>query len=294
MRKLRIKLQLRSIIILFLAYFLLLANSWAQATEATKPEVKGEIKNDATSNDQNQKPSAPDGGLIGNLISSHLTDDSLLSKSIASLNSLNNSGSNAQEGATTKIINKASSVITDAIGGKKAVSLMYDPDELSGIENAIDALKNDRVYAPTGQDEDSKKPVSTDKGNARSYIYLGSILYFGPKNWVVWIDGKKVTYESNKAGQELYLTSVTNSDVGILWTMSISKWKILSGKKNEDLAPKVNSNNQIEIKFSLKSNQTYSLRSGNVTEGFQVPESAPATKDKITNSQAPASPPPSN
>ncbi len=126
MRKLRIKLQLISIIIFFLAYFLLLANSWAQATEATKPEVKGETKNDATSNDQNQKPLAPDVSLIGNLINSNLTSDSLLSKSITGLNSLNNSGPTAQEGATTKIINKASSVIIDAIGGKKPVSLIRE------------------------------------------------------------------------------------------------------------------------------------------------------------------------
>ena len=165
---------------------------------------------------------------------------------------------------------------------------MYDPDELIGIENAIDALKNDQVYAPTNQEEDIKKPATTDKGNARSYIYLGSILYFGPKNWAVWIDGKKVTYESNKTSQELYLTSVNNLDVSIIWTMSISKWKILSGKKNEDLAPKANSNNQIEIKFSLKSNQTYSLRSGNVTEGFQVPESAPATKTSSSPNPPPS------
>jgi hypothetical protein len=193
----------------------------------------------------------------------------------------------AQAGAATTIINNISNIISNTPNSQKAISLMYDDEELAGIQNAIDSFKNDRVYVPaTGQEDDNSKPVKDDKINVRSYIYLGSIMYFGPKNWAVWIDGKKVTYEDNKPSNELYLTSVTHSDASVLWTMSLSKWKILSGKKNEDLAPKVNNNNQLEIKFTLKSNQTYSLRSNNVTEGFQVPTMPQPDKNNAVSDSA--------
>jgi hypothetical protein len=304
MRKSQIKLRLSSAIIFFLAYFFILSNSWAQAADPVQPSAQAaiqpmtkaeiiqpttdaEVKSDAPpiNNDQKQ-PAKQDlttpGGFITNLIASHLTNESLLSKSAINPDALDNNASTIQE-ATTKIINNLPS--SDG-KNKKITSLMYDPDELSGIQSAIDSLKNDRVYVPAGESDDAKSKNDNKVGNIRSYIYLGSILYFGPKNWAVWIDGKKITYEDNKSSNELYLTSVTSSSVDVLWKMSISKWKILSNKKNEDSIPKANSSNQIEINFTLKSNQTYSLRSGNVTEGFQIPAAARQNKDDASNNAA--------
>ncbi len=103
--------------------------------------------------------------------------------------------------------------------------------------------------------------------SALSYIYLNSILYFPPNSWSVWVNDKKISSEDNKKTAEFYVKAIDNNEVNIIWTISISKWKILSGKKSESSAPKINKNSQVEISFRLKPNQTYILSSGTVVEG---------------------------
>ncbi len=268
MKKMRIKLLRSFIISCFFACVVTYVNSWSQAAAAPplgaiNNDIKTEAKDNpspATDNDQ-VKP-------IGNFITTLIGND--LAKTPD-----NNLGS-ATEGAAFghATASKVTGDISGLLGNnKKSMSLMYDDEELANIQNAVDSFKNDRLYIPAGGEapKDDKKPEKEGQDNIQSYIYLGSIMYFGPKNWIVWINNKKITYEDNKASNELYLISVTRSDVDILWTISISKWKILSGKKSEALAPKINNKNQVEISFKLKPNQTYVLRSDKVVEGVQMP-----------------------
>jgi len=88
----------------------------------------------------------------------------------------------------------------------------------------------------------------------------------------VWINDKKITSENNDPTKELYLRSVQKDQVKLLWKLSISKWKILSGLKSEELAPKINQDNQVEIEMTLKTNQTFILRTSEVVEGKAVME----------------------
>lgn len=272
MQKLPIKSKLYLIISCFLAYFLTLANSWPQNLDTSPAKAQTGTENNGnaalTQTNQQNLPASSD-NFITNLITPHLTDNSLLSKSITNIDPGSNTATNQE---TTKIISNTSGIINNN-QSKKNSSLMYDDDELSDIDSVIESLKNDQVYVPADKVGDSKRPVD-DKGNIKSYIYLGSIIYFGPKNWTVWIDNRKINCDDNKNDNELYLTLVTNSDVSVLWTMSISKWKILSGKKNEKLAPKINGNNQVEIRFTLKTNQTYILTADKIADGFLVPPEA--------------------
>ncbi len=53
-----------------------------------------------------------------------------------------------------------------------------------------------------------------------------------------------------------------------------TKWKIISGKKSEELAPKINSLNQVEVEFELKPNQTFTLGTNSVSEGRQIYKSS--------------------
>ena len=55
---------------------------------------------------------------------------------------------------------------------------------------------------------------------------------------------------SNKEDNELFFKNLSQDKVTIVWKLSISKWKILSGKKSEEYAPKINSANQVEVEFS--------------------------------------------
>jgi hypothetical protein len=83
---------------------------------------------------------------------------------------------------------------------------------------------------------------------------------------MVWINGKKISVSDNKTTNELYVKSIKNDEVVLVWTMGLSKWKILSGKKSDEQAP-LNSSNQAEVVFAIKVGQTYVLRTGKIFEG---------------------------
>ncbi|OFW81408.1 MAG: hypothetical protein A2887_03805 [Alphaproteobacteria bacterium RIFCSPLOWO2_01_FULL_40_26] len=171
---------------------------------------------------------------------------------------------------------------------QKAVSLMFDDEQTGNIDRAIESLKNNQVFVPeeeeAGQEgelneEEKKKKEAEDKAkqekkaeeeNEKSYIYLASVIYFTPNNWAVWINDQKITSETNKNQKELFATSVQKDRVKLRWTLSISKWKILSGRKSEEFAPKINESNQVEVEFELRPNQTFILSTTNIVEGRAV------------------------
>jgi hypothetical protein len=169
------------------------------------------------------------------------------------------------------------SVLVDRISNSffgKISSLMFDEEENDSINRAADSLKNNQIYVPNDKTEkeqdDTTKKAEEKSENEKSYIYLGSIIYFTPKDWVVWVNEKKITPENNKKENELYLRSIQKDQISLVWTLAVSKWKILSGLDSEELAPKINDNNQVEVQFDLKPNQTFILNSNNVVEGRAV------------------------
>jgi hypothetical protein len=172
--------------------------------------------------------------------------------------------------------------LDDIFSPSKLKSLMYDEDQFSNIEKAIEAMRNNQAFTPEGAEankqnaEDAKKQAEEIKSleesedNVKSYVFLSSIMYFAEKQWSLWINDKKFGAGSNSSENELYFKSVSQDKTTIVWRLSISKWKILSGKKSEEYAPKINENNQVEVEFTLKPNQTFILSSNKVVDGRAV------------------------
>jgi hypothetical protein len=214
--------------------------------------------------------------------------DETLQESVAKINN----EETPSEPATPKEEDyKESSLLKEARGGlantllgkDKPKSLMFDDQEYENLQDAIESLKNNQIYVPDGSDaneilteEGRKKSEAEEKlrkakelenqENEKSYIYLASIIYFNPKDWIIWINDKKITSKTNDPKKELYVETISKGKVSILWKLSLSKWKIISGKK-EEFAPKTNDENQIEIQFELKPNQTFILSSSKIVEG---------------------------
>lgn len=171
--------------------------------------------------------------------------------------------------------------------GNKAVSLMFDDRENDNLERAIDSLKSNQAYVPEESSEEDdpkqaaekkkdeedaaiKEKQEQDEFNKKSYIYLASIMYSTPQDWVVWINDKKITSDNNKKGKELFLKSVDKDKISVQWNVSPSKLKVLLGKRAETLNLKVNESGQIEVRFILQPNQTFVLGSNTVVEGKVV------------------------
>lgn len=184
---------------------------------------------------------------------------------------------------------KVKDALTSILIYNQTSSLMFDDEENGRIDRAIDSFKNNQIYTPEEETADGDDPKNLSKEqqakaaeaerikqeekrneeNEKSYIYLASIIYFTPRDWVVWINDKKITSETNDKEKELYLKSVQKDRVKLLWKLSMSKWKILSGRK-EEAAPTVNKDNQVETTIELKVNQTFILSTLGVVEGRAV------------------------
>lgn len=169
--------------------------------------------------------------------------------------------------------------IDEIFSPSKLTSLMYNDEQFSNIEKAIEASRNNLEFVPEGEEakklgeEEAKKQkeevedLQKNEENAKSYIYLSSIMFFSDKSWSLWINDKKFVASTNNPDSELFFKDVSQDKVTVIWKLSISKWKILSGKKSEELAPKINKDNQVEVTFSLKPNQTYILNSNKTVDG---------------------------
>lgn len=164
----------------------------------------------------------------------------------------------------------------------KLKSIMHGDEEFNNIEKAVDAMRNNIDFIPEGEElskktqedavkrEEELKKLESNEDNVKSYIYLSSIMFFGQNNWSAWVNDKKYTSSNNNENEEIFLKEISQDKIIILWKLSISKWKILSGKKSEELAPKINTNNQVEVEFTLKPNQTFILGSNKVVDGRAI------------------------
>ncbi len=235
-------------IIFTIIFFLFCVDSFAQKSDSTFAEASLPDKS-VTAPEQNKK-SNPKQELLNSSLTNQISSDNLIANILLS---------------------------------RKATSLMFDDEENDHIGRAINSLRSNEIYVPEGaeggtgdenltpeerkKNADDKKRAEENEANEKSYIYLASIIYFTPKDWAVWINQQKITHESNRWDKELYVKSIQKDRVKIVWKISLSKWKILSNSKPESEAPKVNANNQIEVEFELKQNQTFMLNTRSVVEG---------------------------
>lgn len=109
-------------------------------------------------------------------------------------------------------------------------TLMFATDELTDIQSRI------------GQGEASVGAASTN-GVENASLYLSSILYFSPTDWIVWVNG--VPIEPKQDFQAFRVTDITPTSVELLVPLSAM------GMRPVRLGP----------------NQTFLVKSGVVVEG---------------------------
>lgn len=169
------------------------------------------------------------------------------------------------------ILEHTNELVKALLGTDKLKSLMFDDKELSNIDRAIDSYRNKQTFSVKEDGALKKEEVKeVVKENEKSYIYLASIIYYSDKEWALWIDSTKITSDDNQAGKELFVKEIYQDRARIVWSLSASKWRILSNASSEKSPPKLNSKNIVEIEFTLKPNQTFILSSGKIAEGRAV------------------------
>jgi len=161
-------------------------------------------------------------------------------------------------------------------------SLMFSDEEFDAIRKAILSYRSGAAYSPEQLEQNvlsdaekarlEKERIAKEVSeiNERSKIYLGSLLYISKEHWAIWLNNDKLSSNINKKENEFYVKEIDGHKVKILWTLSLSKWKILSGKSSVNDLPKTNDKNQVLIEFVLQPNQTFILKYNNVIEGRNV------------------------
>lgn len=195
------------------------------------------------------------------------------------INQLNNDAKTLGQISAESISNSISKILGDNSTITVPV-LMFNDQEIANINRALDSLKNNQIFVPEGLEKKEEKPAEEDQEkkeeseveeNEKSYIYLGSLIYFTPSDWVIWLNDQKISTSNNDPQKEIYVTKVLSDRINVKWKMSLTKWKILSGKRDETQAPRLDFNsNIVESEFELRPNQTYILGSNSVVEGKAV------------------------
>jgi hypothetical protein len=260
-----------------------------QKKEDTKQEA---IKENITNNQTNNKdPKAND----TNTATTKILEDPKITDIKATTTKIptnNEQKSEQKPEEKIELIKNSKDKEIKELADKKYDSLMLTEVELKNIKKANEAANNGQPFVaeaeeevkikdPKGEQdklkekkkkeqEEKLKKEEDEQGNEKSYIYLASIIYFNQKDWVIWINDQKITPKTNQRNKELYIKKVYANQIDVVWKLSITKWKIISGKKSETIAPKINKDNQIEVSFSLKPNQTFMLSNNSVVEGKAV------------------------
>lgn len=135
----------------------------------------------------------------------------------------------------------------------------------------------------TDDNDDLSKLLESFKGSATTktqvqslpYLYLGSILYYSPSQWSVWINGKKLPSHINNPDAIFYVKSISREGGEFVWKPPFfaevqKKWNELSA--NPENLPKNLSVDVVDksITFTLKPNQTLMTSRLRIEEGLVV------------------------
>lgn len=112
--------------------------------------------------------------------------------------------------------------------------------------------------------EDKAKEVQQVLPN----IYLGSIMYYSPSNWSIWLNGKKVTNAVNTPDKPIYVEAIDRTHVRLAWkpTSMIALNKVLNERRIA--TPEVLDIEGSRVTVTMRPNQTFVTSLLAVLEGM--------------------------
>lgn len=146
-------------------------------------------------------------------------------------------------------------------------SLLHEEEELKELDKVIEALKSgvqikrkDLVIS-TDEEVDVDKQAKVTNTSGISF-YLNSIMFRANNNWVIWINGNKITHNSNDT--DLEIIKVREHYIKCRWRTGYSKLvKSLIRFREQGLMPDLTTvivhDNIATVEFVLKPNQSFKM-----------------------------------
>ena len=138
-------------------------------------------------------------------------------------------------------------------------SIFHTQEELDRLDNALEALEEGReVIVDTPDIEETDTKVETIK-TTNIVFYLDSIMYHTKDDWVIWLNGNKITPELNKT--DLEILQINRSMVKFRWITGYKKFVSTIVKSIEDGSVPEQASVEIsddiaKIDFQLEPNQS--------------------------------------
>ncbi|MFW0777974.1 MAG: hypothetical protein ACN2B6_09695 [Rickettsiales bacterium] len=162
----------------------------------------------------------------------------------------------------------------------KIGSLFFTPEETADINYAMNIYKKNSSGRRDdgGFDEEDflnrltgiRKAQETNRYYKYPQFFLESIVYHAEDNWIIWVNGQKLTQSSPMENTDLSVMEINEDMVRL-------KWKPVSMHKvNETWQKMENDNVEVykrrgEVIFTLRVNQTFSSYVMNILEGKVQP-----------------------
>ena len=163
-------------------------------------------------------------------------------------------------------------------------SVMFTPSVMRKLRQVVEVYEKNRNLFATGSggDDSGIDVLQWDAGKVQGPVFpsffLASIVYYKADDWSVWIDGKKITAESNDKTSDLYVESINKKTARLSWRpLSLDKvlsvWdpvQVDAYSENQTGDIVVDRSNGV-ITFELRPNQTFSSSLSKVVEGKSSP-----------------------
>jgi hypothetical protein len=178
-----------------------------------------------------------------------------------------------------KIILEALAVY-DSLHTQQTQSADKDKDDLSSL---LDSMKARSLAG--GKVEDAPKPLPN--------LYLGSIVYYSPANWSVWINGRKLTNRNNLPTAEFYVDQISSSKIELIWHPPAlldtgATWERITNGGAQPPAGIVVDTGKGRITLQLHPNQTFLPAGLVIREGLVKSSSGMATPITTGMAQPPS------
>lgn len=181
------------------------------------------------------------------------------------------------------------------------VSIIFNKVDRNNIMEALKIYDSSRgqktaTASPAGEGKDSLSSLldslrsHEDTGTAAApppslpNLYLGSIVYYSPSNWSIWVNDKKLTNKTNTESNELYVTRISRTEAELRWRpyslMDIpTVWQMATQNGQHPLPHILVDEHAGEITLDLHPNQTFLPKSLTIREGLikstYIPPSTP-------------------
>ncbi|MCE2927065.1 MAG: hypothetical protein LW823_05440 [Rickettsiales bacterium] len=175
-------------------------------------------------------------------------------------------------------------------------SLFFTPEQIKNINYAVNIYRKNARGGSSSDDFDEedflsrltsiKQTPQTNRYYQYPQFFLESLVYHAADNWIVWVNGQKITQATPVENTDLVVESINQDYVSLLWRPASMDKVIETWDKSAN--PRVTVNKRAgKVQFSLRPNQTFSSYVMDILEGKVKPVTADTHAITIPEEQQP-------